>query len=837
MDLRNSKRKHPISENVSYKKISAHLSRDQSHIGASEEDSFYSCTSNSQSVPNSLLEPRAFLEGTESFDHITIVVDPNNPGIMPQEVTVYGYENALFMPNDRKRENRVMFSPNLTNSMYNLCISPHKLLSTTNPKQLFTKTISSQDTNSNSSFHLLNDEDRNDQVTSSQSDFLHGIKHGDESGIHLIPPCTQTIGHKIDPISKYILTPNPDDDYLSNIQFNCVSFLPGKRVQMPHSHSDNTKPNIRAEQRSSKIPFSTDNDLLDDTDEKSFKCTLCHQTFAKLTNYLTHLRSHINTHTLVCEICRARISCTSQIANHISTHSGTDVFPCKFCSSVFYQDRTLKVHLSMRSSGVTFSCRKCSMKFCSKTGLISHKLIHYNVGKFLCDTCSLKFDSAFALRFHLMNYPDHSRNELSKLSLPRKQMQTRYKLSRSNAIRQSQTLTKFSRNTKHRLSNFCPHCSRKFINVIYLKAHIHNNTCRKKPKDYSNVPVCVCRYCSRVFSKEMYLKLHLRKCILKQTRIVPQMNESQSSQNLTPSVINDNSPTVFPTCPNCSKVFSGSRSIRQHLRKGVCNQVPVEKKSFLLKCPNCKKIFAHRNLRDYHQASCFPPNNNKLINGKSLKNKSSKLKPRKFKDNSPLICEVCKTSFRRIIFFQKHIRDGICSSDRTKTNNSLLKYKSLFASKRALTCSTCQLIMGSIETLRRHERSGKCKSLDSKYPSVSSGEEGIDGSIESDIMNTPRKRTKKQPKRKEKLNPRSPKKQIPSSTTTKILSCLYCYATFDSRAKFKSHIESANCVKGISQLRTVCSACYKSFYNTFHIRRHVRTSCRFFKTQSKNKFL
>ena len=884
MDLRNPKRKLSIFEDISCKKVSFPLSRDQSHVGTSEEDSFHSCTSTNQSISSNVFEPKAFLEGTESFDHITILVDPNNPGIMPQEVTVYGYENALFMPNNRKKANKVMFSPNLTHSMSNLYISPQKLVSASNSKQPFTEPISTQDINSASGCFLLNDDDDQHRLmTSWENDFINGRNHKHESERNLIPPCTQTIGHKIDPISKYVLTPNSDVGYLSNIQFNCASFLPGRQTQKPNFHTTNTK-------QTEFIP-SVKNCLSDDQDvikpiENSFKCTLCHKTYTRLIHYLAHLRSHINLDTLVCEICEELLSSESEIPNHISTHSGTDVFLCMFCSIVFHNYSNLMVHLSLRKDGIIYSCPNCPMEFCSKLGIINHKRIHID-NQFECTTCSLKFLRAFDLKCHRINFHSNSKKEFSKLCVPRKQIQTMYRLSKLNVVDPSKPITESSKNIKDSTPILCPNCSKKFLKVRYLNSHIRNNICQKNnqvsknPELHKHTPP-VCPYCSRVFLKEVYKKQHLRNRICQQ---------DISTDSLSSSEVN--STQVFPICPQCSKVFKGKKTLRQHLRKRSCIQVPkisTEKKCLCPRCymefdnlkkhvcnkienesplttnkhtsslikssrhsgyhkssygfPKCKKLFSKRIYRRYHRVNCFQSNRKKVMKGKSLKNISPNLKSHRVvyinamdKSGAGYICEHCRSSFYRFSNLQKHVRNRVCTIDPSIANNSLLNYRSLIARKRAFSCSKCKLILGSRDILRMHKRSGKCET----FINQTFGEDSEDLSSNtneklSDSMETPLQSSHtrnhslstSKKREKQKLRRLNPEKQTFSRNNNKQLSCLYCFATFETRENFRCHIKLANCVKGISRLIIKCSACKRSYSCASHVRRHVKSSCPFF---------
>ena len=942
MDLRNSKRKLSVLEAISCKKVSFPLSKDQSHSGASEEDSFYSCTSNNPSLPSNVTEPKAFLEGTESFDHITIVVDPNNPGIMPQEVTVYGYENALFAPNIRKRANKVMFSRNLSHNMSNLYLSPQKLTYTSNESQPFSKRITTQNVKSTSGINLLGDSDHKHQVTSWQTEFMNGRKYRDERGMNLIPPCTQTFGHKIDPISKYVLTPNSDSGYLSNIQFNCTSFLPGKQTQKLNSHSINTKQNLRTQ----KVSNMDEGALPDNWDKNqpmknTFECTLCLLTFSKLTLYLTHIRSHIVVDTLVCQICEKLISSVSKIPNHISMHAGMKVFLCIFCSAVFYNYNNLRVHLSQRKDGIVYSCQRCPMEFCSKSGIVKHKQIHIG-HQFKCNICSMIFKRAYDLKLHIRKFHNESKKEFSKLSAPRKQIQTKYRLKRRKVIGRTKVANP-SKNTKHCTSFLCPFCSREFLRAKYLRSHIRNNICKKNAsinsllneddlhqnlemsvkESESPDGIYVCPHCSKDFSNEIFRKLHLRNrvCQLNTSAESSYMDESELSQNLDLSSIEIDPPEVFPVCPCCTKVFKGERHLRRHLSHGMCkklseisakneylcpycsievdclethvcsntsennlaenggplnaNNIPFQ--SLLISsrsssihehshiCPHCKKVFSNRKVRDNHKTHCFPSKNTLVTNG-LIKNEYSDLevhcvtpKETRIKTEADYTCDYCNESFLHT--FQKHVRSHGCSDDNTAANHSNCN---VVLDRKRFTCATCNIVMGSLVTLRRHELSGKCKAPinktvgkssfyqtkiitpqkkcekiektplreDSDNPSSISSSTSEKLSDPREIPMQPSLATRnqlyyslntKQAKHEGKLKRLNPEKQIPQ------LSCLYCIVKFRTLKAFKSHLELNSCTNVLSRFRTKCSACDRDFSTAANLRRHVKSYCTFFK--------
>ncbi|KAI6650390.1 Zinc finger protein [Oopsacas minuta] len=726
MDLRNAKRKRSDHEQTEDEIDFRSFSKDRSLISASDDDSYHSCISYNHSLSTtnqlneSILEPQSFLEGKESQDFINIPLDSKNPVIMPQEVVVYGYENASF----NKKPNKSVFPPCLNSNMSKLHISPQK--NTGYQVSQDTECLSSHDyeipeiskTSSPSGDKLFK---------SLENDFL-GFRRNTND--FQIPPCTQTSRHKIDRISKYVLTPNFRSGYISNLQFNMPSkmtrgfgmirsILPEEQPQFsfvkPNSPQiAQTSLNLNHQISNSEMDISQDS-------KRQFICSLCTISFGALSTYLTHLRAHINIGTLFCEICHDQLSDTSEIRDHITIHAQMEVFLCEYCCMTFSSIRHLKCHLLNSVKGVHFSCLSCSLKFCCKRGLVQHKQFHYS-RHYLCNECHFKSFRSNLIHDHLKSLHNIEYARVGhhfQIYIPNSAVNTKYKLRNSKILRANQ-LQKHYPNLRKTIfvpKIKCQHCFRVFTTKSSLYQHNLHRKCLKEttinslPIDISNVDSnvldsskdtdtsgeisekCVCPHCSNVFKRVAYLNQHIlnRVCLkhLPPNSLTSDIGDVNDDLH-NPSIdLDDNEDNIIQNvhiCTNCNVVFKSKKSLGNHIRNRIClknlssnplindiddGNVHTSSRDLVIQndpvCTNCHRIFkSRRSLRQHiHNRVCQKNlSSNSLTRdiedvNEDLNNSSKDLEDNNIIQND-IVCANCHRIFKRKSYLNQHLLNRVC---------------------------------------------------------------------------------------------------------------------------------------------------------------------------------
>ena len=639
MDLRKTKRKrseHEESSEDMYFRLSFPKER-----STPDEDTFYSCNSSEDSNynPESEIQPRSFLEGTEPQDYIKIELDSTNPDIMPQEVVVYGYENASFGQKFRKPDKTVQ-PQTLNSNMSKLSISPERT---------FAQSISTESSNTEcGSIHDLEipessnnvDQTEDNLVNSCQSEFM------DLSSFRMtkLPPCTQTTGHRIDEISRYVLTPNFEPGYISNLQFNVrpntrnvgtiSSILPEQESQFSYENpkspsSSTTSPTVNLDIELSSSP---EPDLARDHPYKCL-CRSCDIEFRSLTPLLTHLRSHINLDTLICEICKRRLSNVSEIQNHISKHSKVETVFCEYCSMVFSGVKFLEDHMINNVHGVTHDCHACPMKFCSKTGYDLHLQTHrqqlINVYKKKTHSLKkrLKLKHTLSKKVAQLCQAQIANNPQITMSVPQSDVET------AEPSRKSP-----SNDPGNQAALCCPICSRSFKMEQHLAAHVFYH---KSQKEFT------CAHCKNVFFSRDIFKTHKLNCGSKLRKTQIYMNQMENRKK--PS-----------TCPSCLRLFPKRSLLVKHISQGSCSnlyesdeadgltkpdEVESFKKSFV--CPDCDKIY--KNKKTFRQHSCRKKTTKTLPDVKCQQDtdleKSAQILEAKPPNSEELVCTCCSSIF------------------------------------------------------------------------------------------------------------------------------------------------------------------------------------------------
>uniref|UniRef100_A0A182QVB5 C2H2-type domain-containing protein n=1 Tax=Anopheles farauti TaxID=69004 RepID=A0A182QVB5_9DIPT len=138
-------------------------------------------------------------------------------------------------------------------------------------------------------------------------------------------------------------------------------------------------------------------------EDRPYKCTQCHQSYAME----CHLKAHVVSHVRVnCTVCGKELASSLSLRTHmINMHGNRENHICDTCGREFRSrqafERHVKLHLGLEVTEQV-QCTVCSKWLNSKRALKMHvKLVHMEAGQtFQCDLCSQQCPNSRALASH-----------------------------------------------------------------------------------------------------------------------------------------------------------------------------------------------------------------------------------------------------------------------------------------------------------------------------------------------------------------------------------------------------------------------------------------------------
>lgn len=123
---------------------------------------------------------------------------------------------------------------------------------------------------------------------------------------------------------------------------------------------------------------------------RQFECYVCHKSFNRKSNLITHSRSHTNIKPFRCKYCSLSFVRTTELLKHAIFHTGDTRNQCRQCKLVLSSQERLEKHKKTHAVSANFQCHMCGANgFESKKILSAHIRLHTKVCDKKCNRSSL----------------------------------------------------------------------------------------------------------------------------------------------------------------------------------------------------------------------------------------------------------------------------------------------------------------------------------------------------------------------------------------------------------------------------------------------------------------
>ncbi|XP_017014660.2 zinc finger protein Paris-like [Drosophila takahashii] len=159
---------------------------------------------------------------------------------------------------------------------------------------------------------------------------------------------------------------------------------------------------------------STDNIDEDDdedfgTDEPTFKCPLCPESFRREWSLQVHERTHVGRWPFKCDYCPKSCRTAADLRLHNRIHTGEKPYKCDYCDKTFRERQGLKVHIRVHTGERPYKCDYCEKTYKERKSLRVHIRNHTGERPYKCSHCHIAFADPSSLRSHVRI---HTRNNI-----------------------------------------------------------------------------------------------------------------------------------------------------------------------------------------------------------------------------------------------------------------------------------------------------------------------------------------------------------------------------------------------------------------------------------------
>lgn len=114
--------------------------------------------------------------------------------------------------------------------------------------------------------------------------------------------------------------------------------------------------------------------------QQQFECYVCHKSFNRKSNLITHSRSHTNSKPFRCKYCSLSFLRTTELLKHAIFHTGDTRNQCRQCKLVLSSQERLEKHKKTHAVSANFQCHMCGANgFDTKKTLAAHIRLHTKV--------------------------------------------------------------------------------------------------------------------------------------------------------------------------------------------------------------------------------------------------------------------------------------------------------------------------------------------------------------------------------------------------------------------------------------------------------------------------
>lgn len=156
-------------------------------------------------------------------------------------------------------------------------------------------------------------------------------------------------------------------------------------------------------------------------DEKPYSCDICDKEFAKLANYMRHMKTHEDGDAVQCEVCDAKFRTTAEMYRHLKEIHPDRKHKCEKCGAEFTRKGNLRDHMKIHEAEKdvrrSFRCpvEGCNSTFTRKSNLTTHlETLHGGILPHSCPECGKAFRYKSLLEKHMES---HNREEVEVIEL------------------------------------------------------------------------------------------------------------------------------------------------------------------------------------------------------------------------------------------------------------------------------------------------------------------------------------------------------------------------------------------------------------------------------------
>ena len=400
------------------------------------------------------------------------------------------------------------------------------------------------------------------------------------------------------------------------------------------------------------------------SDSGQHKCSECEKMFRWKRNLVSHIEAyHTESDPQTCGVCNKVFPDKESIKAHMTVHNKAkrEVPTCKICDKTFRKQSSLKMHVAQLHKETptpkgSMSCDICKESFATKMKLLEHMLTHTSVMPHKCDICSASFHMETKLKAHKLTHKVKEKKSVGK-NIPDK--------SKTKSDDENDS----DKNKESRKEYKCKKCSKKFRDILLLKAHV--------------------------------TKVHKTKIVIKSNLPKDRMTRSRSLSET----------KIGPATPSSSKE---KKQLKE--KKVVKNEVKKTQSSFCKKCnlnfikkesydAHIKSVHENRDKTKKSDSSDQGKNTEKKILQKDTGNadkskKSDKSTTKKNneqkKDTVGFDCPICKKIFSKSFTLKSHIKNAhkVTMEDSPYDNQR----------KKCLYCNQCARVFWSQKQYDTHNK-------------------------------------------------------------------------------------------------------------------------------------